>query len=450
MIDLFLNQLILNINAFENIIIVLWFFNYKNITISWKIFRPLIKSQIFMSISSEAKSDKLSKGKLLSGSFLIAGTMIGAGMLGMPMATARSGFIPGCLTTIGVWLFMLMTGILLLEVCLKMPKGSNFLSISEHFLGKFGKYFIGLMFVFLYYSLLVAYIAGGAPLFSELIYGRVSSSSTVYLIFSLVFGLIVFLGTKWVDRINIALSFSMYALFVFIMFISVNTISISNLSQHDFSKILISVPVLFGAFGYHNVIPSLCDYLERDRKVLILSIVFGTLISLTVYLVWQQAVLGSVSRESLQIAMKEGKTCISALQMVSVNSKLYLFGKYFAVSALATSLLGVSLSVVDFLKDGFSNYKIKISRTLLCFLVFAPCTFFAILKPDIFSSALGLAGGVGEAILNGIFPVVLVWVGFYNMNNLFDEKKYYFAKRYLSFLFLLGLMAIGIEILDLL
>ncbi len=403
-----------------------------------------------MSAVSEVKSSKLSGKRLLSGSFLIAGTMIGAGMLGMPMATAKSGFIPGSLTTIGVWLFMLMTGILLLEVCLKMPKGSNFLSISEHFLGKFGKYFIGFMFVFLYYCLIVAYIAGGAPLFSELIYKSSTVSPMGYLFFSLIFGAIVFLGTKWVDRFNIALSLSMYALFIFIIFFSASTINVSNLSQHNFSKMLFSVPVLFGAFGYHNVIPSLCDYLERDRKVLILSLVFGTLISLVVYLMWQQAVLGSVNMESLQKAMIEGKTCISTLQEVSTNSKLYLFGKYFAVSALATSLLGVSLSVVDFLKDGFSNYKIKISRALLCFLVFAPCTFFAILKPDIFSSALGLAGGVGEAILNGIFPVTLIWVGFYKMEGLFGEKKYYFGKSYLLFLFLLGLTAVAIEIVDLL
>jgi len=396
------------------------------------------------------ETSKISISKLISGSFLIAGTMIGAGMLGIPMSTAASGFIPACMTTFAVWFFMLVTGFLLLEVSLHMPKGSNFLSISEHFLGKAGKYFIGAMFMFLYYCLIIAYIAGGAPLFGELIGKGMHLSSFSYLIFSAIFGLVVYLGTKWVDRVNIVLTFIMFGLFFLLVITGFNFVNPTNLAHHNFSKMFLSVPVLFGAFGYHNVIPTLCDYLERDRKVLSLSLVFGTLISLSIYIIWQQTVLGAVSIEALQTAMDEGKTCVAALQEIASSSSLYRYGKYFAAAALSTSLLGVSLSVVDFLHDGFTQKQINVQRGLLCFLVFAPCAAFAIFNPTIFSKALGLAGGVGEAILNGIFPISLVWVGFHYMKLPSERMKYYYGKRYLTFLLLLGLLTVGIEIYDLL
>jgi len=305
------------------------------------------------------------------------------------------------------------------------------------------------MFVFLYYCLIVAYIAGGTPLFSEIILRSSEVSWISYLAFSSLFLAVVFFGIKWIDRVNIILTACMFCLFFLVILIGVKSINITNLSQYNFSKMVLSVPVLFGAFGYHNVIPSLCDYLERDRKTLSLSLVLGSLISFIIYLVWQQTVLGSVSSDALQRAMHQGKTCIAALQEITNNSNLYLFGKFFAVTALATSLLGVSLSVVDFLQDGFSSCNIKIKRLWLCLLVFAPCTFFAILNPTIFSKALGIAGGIGESVLNGIFPIIIVWIGFYYMQNPFPVQRYYLAKKYLFFLLTLACLAVGVEVYDL-
>ena len=77
--------------------------------------------------------------KTLSGTLLISGTTIGAGMLGIPLLTAKAGFLPAVAITIGCWLFMLATGYLYLEATLWMYEGANVLSISRRFLGKSGK-----------------------------------------------------------------------------------------------------------------------------------------------------------------------------------------------------------------------------------------------------------------------------------------------------------------------
>jgi tyrosine-specific transport protein len=396
-----------------------------------------------------AQTKKIAFSKILSASFLIAGTMIGAGMLGIPMATAQAGFIPACIISILVWSFMLITGILLSEIVLKMPKGSNFLAISEHFFGKPGKYFIGGIFIFLYFCLQIAYIAGGAPLFYDLLFKSSYIPWFGYLIFSSIFALIIFLSTKWIYRINAILSYGMFSFFFIVILIGTPSVNIFNLAQYNFSKMFISVPVLFSAFGYHNVIPTLSDYLEKNRKALFSSLTIGTFISLVIYLLLQQVVLGSVSVDALHDAMKSGKTCIFALQEKVSNSNLYLFSKFFAFFALATSFLGVSLSILDFFKEGFNNFQLKAKNGILCLIIFAPSTFFAILYPSIFSKSLGIAGGVGEAILNGIFPISIVLMGLYYVKRPFIEQRRYYEKKYLFFLFILAFLAIIIEIYDL-
>lgn len=52
----------------------------------------------------------------------------------------------------------------------------------------------------------------------------------------------------------------------------------------------------------------------------------------------------------------------------------------------------------------------------LSFLTFSPPFIFAAIYPLVFDKALGIAGGFGEAVLNGLFPVGLVWMGKYSLH----------------------------------
>ncbi len=78
--------------------------------------------------------------KVVSGSLLVAGTEIGAGMLALPLATAEAGFFPALIMYLVCWAFSLATGFLMLEITLSMPVGSNLISMASSYLGRFGKY----------------------------------------------------------------------------------------------------------------------------------------------------------------------------------------------------------------------------------------------------------------------------------------------------------------------
>ena len=301
-------------------------------------------------------SNRFSLSKVISGSLLIAGTTIGAGMLGIPLLTAKAGFWPACVITLLTWAFMLATGLLLLEVSLWMPKGSNLLSITERFLGNLGKRVTGGLFLFLYYCLLVAYFAAGAPLLVQMLNLFLPfelSGWVAYACFGVIFMAIVAKGAKWIDRSNLILTVGMFVAYGLLIGLGSSVINPERLTMKNWGVMLFAAPVLFSAFGYHNIIPSLCTYLNKDKLALKLSVIIGTTIPLIVYLLWQFLVIGSLSESSIALALQRGKPVTAAMQELTGHPWIYPLGQTFAFLAIVTSLLGVAFSMVDFLADGF-------------------------------------------------------------------------------------------------
>lgn len=385
--------------------------------------------------------------RIISGTFLIAGTMIGAGMLGIPLVTGISGFFPGFLITSVVWLFMYLTGLLFLEVTLWMPDGSNVLSMSQRFFGPLGKWVAGGTFVFLYFCLMIAYFAAGAPLLGEALSSlgfSVQGWNSIF-IFALIFGTIVAVGPRSIDRVNMLVSIAMVFSYLFLIGIGAKEVESVKLSRQEYSKMIFALPILFGAFGYQNVIPSLSTYLNRDRRSLRLSIFWGTFLSFIVYLVWQWIIIGSMSEGVLAKILKDGLPVTAAFSSFSGCPFFALMGRFFAFFAIVTSTLGVAFSIVDFIGDGLGIQRRRGGRRVfLTLLTFLPPFFFVLIKPDVFMTALSVAGGFGEAILNGLLPVGLLWVGTYQM-KLKSDLRGLRSRLVLFLLILFSLFVIGLE-----
>ncbi len=382
--------------------------------------------------------------KTLSGTLLIAGTTIGAGMLGIPLVTAKTGFFPALGITLLVWLFMFATGLLYLEATLWMHEGANVLSMSRRFLGKSGRVFAGVVYLFLYYCLMVAYFAAGAPIFIAFLGLKLSTMG--YLVYGLTFAGIVVFGIKAVDRINYILMGAMVLAYFLLVFVAAPEISSERLITQDWSKVVFAAPILFSAFGYHNVIPSLTNYFKRDVKVLRGAIFFGTLVPLIVYLIWQWLIIGTVPETAIEEALVEGKPATAVLQTLIGSPWIMKAGQFFALFAILTSMLGVAFSMVDFIADGMRIKAKKImTRVILCCLVFAPPFLFSSIDPKIFVTAIGFAGGFGEAFLNGLLPVMMVWVGRYHL-KLSAPEQLFGKKPLLITLFTCGLAVMILEI----
>jgi tyrosine-specific transport protein len=398
-----------------------------------------------MESSIVLSKENFSWPKFFSGTLMVAGTTVGAGMLGIPLLTAKAGFWPALSITICVWAFMVVTGLLLLEVTLKMPQGANLLSLSGRYLGSKGKWLAGALFLFLYYSLLVAYFAGGAPLlgqFFSVLFGVEVSETLRVILFTALFGSIVALGARWIDRANIVLTLFMLVTYFFLVWIGSSAVKVERFAFSEFSFSLLAVPVLFSAFGYHNIVPSLTSYLGKEKKTLRLSILCGTFLAFVIYAIWQWLILGALPQNALEEVLKKGLPVTYALQAAAGSSFLYLFGQLFAFAALTTSLLGVSFSLVDFLGDGLRQKGWDIKRRTCVFLAFVPPFLFVLFDPSIFDRALGVAGGFGEAILNGLIPVLL----FSQMMK--DSAEYVRKKTIRAGLFFLSMLCLFVVLIE--
>ncbi|OJU81823.1 MAG: tyrosine transporter [Chlamydia sp. 32-24] len=358
---------------------------------------------------------KISQGSVLGAILLVAGCSIGAGILGLPVLSASAGLKPTILMFFFSWALMLVTSLLLLEVNLGFTKEVSIVSMAEETLGTIGKAVSWFVFLFLFYSLMVAFIAGSAELFHDCMQEFANVPHWIGSFFLMaVFAIVLYLGTLAVDRLNRLLMFGLIVSYALLLFIGFPHIEVERLYHVDWSASLIALPAMIVCFGYHNLIPSLTTYLNKDRKRLIITLVLGSIIPLILYLLWETLMLGLIPiGKDIQIAIQEGDMTTSLLKRVSGQSSVLQIAQYFAFFSIVTSFLGVALSFVDFLADGLKIPKNAKGKVFLCSLVLFPPWIFSIISPHLFLKALGYAGGYGAVVLFGILPALMVWSGRY-------------------------------------
>lgn len=361
------------------------------------------------------------KGSLLGGMLLIAGSCIGAGMLGIPIVTGIAGFYPATVMIFIVWAFMTITGLLLVEVNGWFEKQVNFISMVGHSLGRVGRWLTWVLYLFLFYSLLVAYTVDSGVYVSNFVRGIFPTDLPNWAgsaFFVLLFGVVVYMGTRTVDMWNRVMMVVKIAAYIGLVLFGIKHISPDLLARTKVTYAFIAVPVLVTSFGFHNMIPSISAYMHGDSRKVKKAIIGGGLIALIIYLVWNLIVLGAVPLEGengLAQSLKLGQDASIALARVLGATWVSGFAQTLAFVAILTSFLAQSLALVHFWADGLSVSHIKKENVSLCAITLIPPLVFAILYPQIFFSALGFAGGICAVILFGLFPVLMVWIGRYRL-----------------------------------
>src|SRR5690348_3510866 len=270
-----------------------------------------------------------SLGHVFGGTLLIAGTMVGVGMLALPVATGDAGFFPAIIIYLLCWLFMLCTGLLLLEVCSWMPKDSNLITMSERLLGPIGKGICWVVYLFLFFTVMIAHILSGGAILAEIFQGVLPHwTTTVFYVAA--FSPVVYLGTLWVDRLNMTLMLGVCATYLLFVFSAAKYVDFTYFSYSNWPKAWIALPVLFTAFTYQVIIPTLMTYMERNVKKVRLAIILGTTIPLVLYLVWECLILGIIPVDGLITAAKQGTTAIIPLKNLIHSSYVFNVGKAFA------------------------------------------------------------------------------------------------------------------------
>jgi tyrosine-specific transport protein len=391
---------------------------------------------------------KLSLRHCFGAAFLVTGTSVGAGMLALPVVTGKSGFIPSIIVYICAWMVMTATGLLYLEICIRMPKNSNIISMAKHFLGNKGKIFAWIFYIFLFYCLSIAYVASGGD-FIKALSGDMFSHTASVVIFVIVFASVVYMGAKMVDRVNLILILGLTLSYLFFVVLGAEHIKTNLLAVVNWKDAIFILPVIIVSFGYQGIIPSLTTYLQKDVRKLKLSIIIGTTFTLVIYLVWELLILGIVPLHGvngLVAAQNTGQSAIQPLRNIVNIKSIYTIGQFFSFFAITTSFLGVTLGLFDFLSDGLKLPKKGRKKILLAFITFVPPAFIAIVNPGIFLIALSYAGSVGGTLLLVFLPAMLVWVARYKMREKPDMWQMIGGKAVLIIVFAFAAYVIFAEI----
>lgn len=394
-------------------------------------------------------SKKFFLGKGVGGALIVGGTAIGAGMLALPVATALGGFLPAIFMYILCWFFSIATGLLFLEICVWMPHGANIVTMADHLLGRIGKWGAWLLYMFLYYTLIIAYIDLGGE-FVQAIFGSWLPERVGIIIFTFVFASFVYAGARAVDKMNLFLMVGLVASYFAFLAIGVRSVDVSQLQPKNWAISFLALPILFGSFGYQGTLPTLYEYLERNVKLMRFAIIVGTTIPFLIYSVWEFLILGIVPLKGmygLEWAFTHGKSAVEPLRHLFPNSEIFLVGQFFSFFALSTSFLGVTLGLTDFLADGLKIEKTRIKKLWLCLGIFIPAITIAIVNPNIFITALGYAGGVGCALLLGLYPIMMAWSGRYRMHKQ-TSPQLFGGKPLLILMALFVFFELGIQVIS--
>lgn len=389
--------------------------------------------------------------KLLGGILLVSGTTIGAAMLALPISTGAAGFFPSLIMLIAYWVFMTFTAFLMLEVNLWMAPHTNLISMARHTLGKWGAGLSWGIYLFLLYSLTTAYIAGSGSIIADIVSSLIGYTIPTWagsLPLFLIFGFFVYKGTRSVDYVNRLLMLGLVGTYAAMAIFLTPHIDPQFLVHSDWKYLLMAVSIVATSFGFHIIIPSLTTYFDRDIVQLKKAILIGSAIPLAVYILWELLTLGIIplhGPEGIMQGYVKGANSAHLLSESLGSTSLSLLAWFFSLFAIVTSFLGVSLSLSDFLADGFKIQKTRSGRIWLYLLTFAPPLLFTLTDPRAFLSALEYAGAFGVVTLLGFLPAMMVWRGRYykHFQSTFKAPG---GKITLLLAMFFSLLVIGIEI----
>lgn len=364
------------------------------------------------------------KGSLLGTILMVVGSSVGVGILPLPILTGQAGSLPTFICFIACCVFMSTTALLILESCLVFSGNKNFISLAKNSLNKVGQAAVFLSFLFLFYSVITAYLAKGGELTNHLLETWLNvplHSSTGAILLAIFSGALIFFGPFIVDHLNRVFMLGFFVTYLFISFSGMEYFNPKNIQHSDWSLSISILPFLITSFGYHNIVPSIHEYLGGDKKKLYLTILISGVLLFAIYNFWVVLFHGILPLEgevSLLNSYAKGEIITQPLGQLIRSPTVQFCAEYLAFFAIITSILGQGLSIIDFLADGFRVEKTPRARFLLCLLLFLPTLLFSQCIPGVFFKALEWVGGIAAMVIFGILPALMCWTHRYRRPDL--------------------------------
>ncbi len=336
---------------------------------------------------------------------ILVGTIVGAGIFGLPYAFSKVGFIPGIFYLLFLGIVFLITMFCYAEVTLRTKGDMEMSGYVRRYLGKKWQILITISLVLGGFSASIAYTIGVGQ-FLHAILGPVLGGSQVFwsLCFWTLASILVFKGIGIVSKIELFMAFGLIVIVLIIFVMSYSYIDIDNLKSFRLENLFFPYGSVLFALGGATAIPTMRRMLRKNVKSLKKSIILGLSIPIFIYIIFSLTVIG-VNGQNVS------ETAITGLARAT-NSSVLLIGGIFGILAMTTSFLALAHILSELFKRDYNIPRFP----AWALTVFVPLIIF-LLGLRSFIVVISFAGG----ILSGIQGIALI-TSYYRAKKMGDRE----------------------------
>ncbi|MGE5390454.1 MAG: aromatic amino acid transport family protein [Deltaproteobacteria bacterium] len=330
------------------------------------------------------------------GGLLFAGTIIGAGILGLPFALAQGGFVLGALLLLlgafFAWLSAAQIGALVYEQGPEKP----LTSIIENYMGRRMSYLALGAILFSSYGALIAYPLAIGQIGSTLLHLPAWVGALLFIL--LMTGL---LSRKLNEsnQVDAIITLALVVLLLWVLLRSLPQVRLDNFLFSYPSRSLGAFGVVIFAFAGHVVIPNVISYMKAKSSEGIRVLGWSVAAVGLLYLLFFAVAIG---------VMGTGVTRVATLGLARRASlSLIVAGQVFAVLAIITSFFGLAISLRMTFESQF-HLKKPIVLVMILVPVLAGALLLAGNPGGAFVKVLNYAGGIGSAVYIGLILALII------------------------------------------
>ncbi len=319
----------------------------------------------------------------------LIGTIIGAGIFGLPYVFSRAGFPIGLLFLFVLGFITTLLHLMFGEVILRTKGKHRIVGLAKlYFGGKWARVCAVIVFLGLYSSLLAYIILGGT--FLSLLFGG-ENEILPFLLFFFFGSVFVFLGVRSISEVELVMSLALVGIIALFFIRGLPHISLSYFFGVDLRHAFLPYGVVLFSLAGMAAIPELPEILGSSRlRSFFPVIVWGTVIPIALYVLFVWSVVGVTGRETSPEAIAE--------LVPYLGKSIVVMGAVFGLLAVFSSflVLGVNLRdtfMYDYHIPRFVSWALTVGIPALLFLAgvkgFIPVMGFA----------GGVAGGLASIII---------------------------------------------------
>lgn len=265
---------------------------------------------------------------------ILVGTVVGAGIFGLPYVISKSGILPGFFYLLILGGVVLFLHLLFGEIVLRTQEKHRLIGYSQKYLGNWGKFLITISTFLGIVGALLAYLILAGNFLKIIFFPLLNLSSFHFSLFFLfLFSFFIFRGIKLIAPLELLLDVFFFLIIFLIVIFALPQINLENFILFDFSHLFLPYGVILFAFLGTAAIPEISEILKEfpERKKYPQVIILASFLVFFLYLIFSFAVIG--------VSGKDTSPEVFSGLLPFLGEKIVILGSIFGLIVVATSFL---------------------------------------------------------------------------------------------------------------